>query len=221
MFIHHLKGAAALLLTTGFLSGEVIAFPTLAKASSIAVNLGSGGLENNFLEEGPATIGWAFHVSRTLLVTDLGYFSAAPSGLLEAHQVGIWTSDETLIVSAVVPSGTTATLDQGFRFVPVSPFELGVGDYVIGGFSDPNMDEFRFQVPSVTTLPGLTVNGPRYVYFPDLAFPFVDPGPFYKFGYFGPNLEANVVPEPPTAFLILPVMIGGLLLQLRHRKELR
>jgi hypothetical protein len=64
------------------------------------------------------TFGWTFTLTGTLTVTDLGWFDFGGNGLAASHDVGIWASDGTLLVSATVPSGTTGGLIGAFRYTP-------------------------------------------------------------------------------------------------------
>jgi hypothetical protein len=66
--------------------------------------------------------GWQFTVgSNPIEVTELGYQDFGSDGLVASHQVGIWRlSDESLIGSVAVPSGTVGTLEGFFRYAALS-----------------------------------------------------------------------------------------------------
>ena len=80
-------------------------------------------------------------------VTQLGVWDQGNDGLAEAHSVGLWTSTGTLLASAIVPSGTSASLYNGFRYMNIAPLNLSAGTtYVLGVYDDAlNTDEITFQ----------------------------------------------------------------------------
>ena len=83
--------------------------------------------------------GWEFSVSGNITVNELGYYDSGDDGLNRSHEVGIFRlSDNTLLTSATVPSGVGATLDNGFRYVPVPNTFLGPGSYAIMGLHECN-----------------------------------------------------------------------------------
>jgi hypothetical protein len=166
-------------------------------ASTIAVLPGSGGFQNPTF--GNTTLGWGFSLVDPVTVTDLGYFDGN-GGLTDAHPVGIWNSVGTLIAEATVPSGSTASLVSGFRFVPIAPVVLGPGAYSIGGASLTSPDPVRFDVSSVTTVAGLSF-GPAHLFTQanSLTLP-TTPVPEFVDGYFGPDFMVSgpvtTIPEP-------------------------
>ena len=78
-----------------------------------------GGALDNYSQY---TLGNIFTVgSDDLLVTKLGYADLSNGdGLIDNHQVGIWNMDGTLLGSVMVPSGTSATNYNDFRYVPLA-----------------------------------------------------------------------------------------------------
>ncbi len=190
--------------------------------STIAVTPGSGGLQNAAWNA-DTTLGWQFSLSSTISVTDLGFFDADGDGLANDHGIGIWTSVGVLQGSAVVPAGTSAALLDGFRFVAVTPFVLGPGDYAIGAFgAADSTDEFLFALSGSVTMPGLTLGAAVQSPFSEtsLAFPSVLRA-FASEGYFGANFLAEVdsnidpIPEPSTLSLLALALGVG---YLRRRK---
>ena len=111
-----------------------------------------------------STFGWSFTANSDINVVDLGVFDDSQNGLTDSHQVGIWDSSGTLLVSATVPSGTGATLDDQFRTVSVSSTELLAGQkYFIGTlyttFNDPLLlqgDALNFATASQITYDNAT-----------------------------------------------------------------
>lgn len=160
------------------------------------------------------TTGWGFSTSG-LTVTALGYFDDGQDGLLNAHDVGIFAADGTLLVSATVPQGVAGTLNADWRFVEITPFTLDAGSYVIGGFSngyDPIVVAGAASASPEITLGSLS----WYTFGGSLSFP-TSTGNVYL----NPNFEfdrvvtpATATPEPST--FALGVAIGLVALRLRR-----
>ena len=74
------------------------------------------------------TIGTEFTVGpQDLLMLRLGVYDAAGDGLSFAHQIGVWrVSDQNLLTSVTVPSGTGAALVEDWRFVALAASGLPV-----------------------------------------------------------------------------------------------
>jgi hypothetical protein len=193
-------------------------------ADTIAVVPGSGGSQNSAWN-GNVTIGWQFTLTSSVTVTQLGFFDAGADGLADPHETGIWDSSQTLLGSATVPSGTAGTLLGGFRFVPVTAFLLGPGEYTIGAYGNQTSpDEFAFGLSGSTTIAGLTLGGgvQSGSVLNTLTFPGQVNG-FATEGYFGPNFaisddrELSAVPEPSTIVLVATALgLAGLLRGKRH-----
>jgi hypothetical protein len=188
-----------------------------ATAATIAVELGSGGFENaNYGSN--STLGWGFTLTAPLTVIDLGYYDGGDAGLIDPHPVGVWDSAGDLLATATVPSGTAATLMSGFRFVAIAPLLLGPGAFTIGAYANATSpDPFRWQVPSVTTVAGLSFGTANlFIHADTLARPTTPADVFGPSGYFGPNFlvgTPTAIPEPGaigTTLTGLAVMIGVL-----------
>jgi uncharacterized protein DUF4082 len=78
------------------------------------------------------TVGYAFSVSSPIRVTDLGLWDSWNDGFAGQHAVAIWTSTGTQLVQTTIPAGTPGKLIDGFRYLPIAPFILAPGTYVIG-----------------------------------------------------------------------------------------
>ncbi len=74
-----------------------------------------------------------------IAVTQLGVFDQGGDGLVNAHAVGIWAADGTLLASTTIPAGTVATLVDGYRYMPISPVLIPPG-------ASPIPNPFRFLV---------------------------------------------------------------------------
>lgn len=182
------------------------------------------------------TLGWTFlhdGPGYTIHLTKLGVVDGAGDGLDASHRVGLWTLDGALLASATVPAGTAASLEDGYRYVPVGPVELMPGAYVVGAHyerSDPDA--------TLSYLNAVPVVGPqlrlefgvlgigRYAVGPELAFPTnrtASPGEGQAPPVLlQPNFQYTtaLAPEPWTGALAL---IGSALLvsrsvQSRHRR---
>jgi hypothetical protein len=169
-------------------------------ASTIAMVTSGGGAGFNSVDS--YTTGWSFTLSDFIAVTSLGFYDVDQDGLDNTHDVGIFDSTGTLLVSATVPSGTAGTLNAGFRMVSITPFALGPGSYVIGGFSDASTDGILVD-PLFITAPGITtIDTGVYDYGSTLVFPGTSTsseGP--PVAYASVNFEFDEVPEPSTLLL--------------------
>lgn len=197
----------------------LIAVAATGYGGAIAVTPGSLGSQNSQWN-GDATIGWQFSVTAPISVTELGFFDAGGDGLADSHPVGIWNSSGTLLGSITIPSGTGATLNSGFRWVPISPFGLGAGDYVIGGYGlATSTDQFQFELTGSTTIPQIVLGAAVDVKATGLTMPDSIVSNSTE-GYFGPNFMATVastVPEPSTFFLFGLGLVGLGLSRKRNR----
>lgn len=125
--------AATVAAVTLLLSSAALADPVPAVVHQLQTN-GRGAVIPDY------TLGWDFQVAQEVRVFDLGFFDMLETtagsigdGLFEAHAVGIWLEDGTLVVSAVVPDGVQADEQDGFRYVAVPEVVLAPGvTYVIG-----------------------------------------------------------------------------------------
>ncbi len=84
-----------------------------------------------------ATVGWEFTPSCDIWVTELGFSDISPDGLSYSHTVGIWDENQQLLVSQVIPDGTTATLLDEYRYMAIAPLQLAAGQTFIIGASVP------------------------------------------------------------------------------------
>jgi Domain of unknown function (DUF4082) len=188
--------------------------PAIASIIAVLPN-NTGGFQNSNYGSN-VTLGWGFTLADAVTVTDLGYFDGN-GGLTDAHPVGIWNSIGDLVAEATVPSGSTADLVSGFRFVPIAPVVLGPDTYSVGGYANATSpDEFRFEVPLVTTVPGLSF-GPANLFTQadSLTQPITPADAFSQDGYFGPDFMVSSptgVPEPSDigiSLLALAAIVMG------------
>ena len=163
-----------------------------------------------------STKGWAFTISSPVLVTQLGLWDQGNNGLNTSHLVTIWTSTGTLVAQATIPSGTGASLTDGFRYVSITSVLLPAGSYTIGGFysAGPGGDRFARNASTITTASGVTYMGSRSRR--GFAFP---KGNFFGNvnSYFGPNFQFTV-PTPDSGSTASLLGFASLCLAALRRK---
>ena len=166
-------------------------------ADTIAVIPGVGGFQSHQYN-GNVTFGWQFTLSSTVTVTGLGYFDAGNDGLFDSHPVGIFDGNGVLLVSATVPSGTSGTLQEGFRFTTAATTVLGPGFYTIGGYANgTSLDDFLFGTSGAATISGLSLGAAVQGNFgpTSLTFPYIAVGSYANQGFFGPTFRVRLAPD--------------------------
>jgi hypothetical protein len=184
---------------------------------------------------GAFVLGWQFTVNpaNSLLVSSLGWFDDSNNGLTQAHTVGIYNSVGALLVSAVVPTGTSGTLFNGYRYTSITPFMLTNGQsYTIAGTNTSDIWAYGgTPAPGTTGLTfdsNITVSSNPSVLNANggatLAFPTVKPNQPTGYKFFGgPNFriggtQSASTPEPGTMALFVGVATAGLFLLRRRVK---
>jgi hypothetical protein len=193
------------------------AAPLTATAASLGVDITENG--NGIPFTNPEfTIGWAFDVTTSVNVTALGVWDEASNGLNEAHDVGLWAADATLLASTTVPAGLAADsavasavgLGQ-WLFEDIPALTLAPGHYLIGSVA--GNDDFRTFEESIALNPALAnLDSGKFAVGAVLQFPALDETAQNPsdFSLFGPNLliEAERVPAPATLLLLGLGLLG-------------
>ncbi len=201
--------ASLLFLVIGLLSGHTFGQSTPALidwTGEVAVQTVTG------------TLGWVFTTNEPIIVTHLGVFDGGGDGLNESHAIGLWRVVDTELVTTTVPSGTAATLEDDYRYVPISGVILDAGQtFVIGAHFTGFQEEIRHPTTSYATDPAITWVEGRNTGFAGgaLTVPtIVNPAP----GTFAMNFKFVPVPEPSS---IAMLVMGGLALlgSVVHRRR--
>ena len=209
-----------------FLVATFIDLAATIPASAVTAVLNDGGGppagHTNFDDAG-----WQFITTAPVSITALGLF--ANGGLVQSHQVSIYSTAGVLQTSVVVPTGLTPDA-QGYVYANLgTPFLLQSGTWLIlASYAKSSPDRMRVGAngtgSSVVVSAPLTFNG-AFVY--SNSFTPVDPnnpapgnnsfGPAASSAaFFGPNFQFTVAPVTPAPSSILLVGIGLTLLLSWH-----
>lgn len=154
------------------------------------------------------TFGYEFTVgSQDISVNALGIWdSSAGVGLIDSHDVGLWDAFGLLLTSVTIPSGNSSTLSaSGFWYEPISGSVTLYANttYVLGAkypVTAPSIDT-GVALATTTSDPEITLGDARRTSSMTFDFPDVIVGGLND-GYFGPNMDYTVVPEPATWSLL-------------------
>jgi hypothetical protein len=190
----------------------------LSKADTIALTF-TGGAPVTYVDNPlPNTIGWEFVLAAPVTVTQMGFYDVGPvnqstywptwigpdgDGLKANHDVAIWdVNSQHQMVSAVLTN--SAQLDQGFRWVSVSPTTLGAGTYRIGASVNDD-DWYFYDTASQTTTSPVSYVGGVYL-LGSFAYP-AEIG-YVNYGRFGPDFQFKPVPLPGAGWLLGSGLLG-------------
>lgn len=206
--------------TSRSLHRVVVRFAVIASFASLSTLHGqiliSGppGFANLFKD----TVGYAFTVKdNPLSAHRLGVFDASGNGLDSMNIIGLWQEGGTLLATAILPSGSSAPLESGFRWFDLTtPVLLNANTtYRIGVQADLEMHPSGFATglvsPDITLIGAVRNNQQGNFSYPGSS-------PFPDQAIAGPNLAYTVVPEPSTVVLVLFGLIAVLLYSRRIRK---
>jgi hypothetical protein len=185
----------ALMITIGSFS-NVSATPTAA------VEWTSYNWDQNMVN---CTMGYSFSVKSDIWVTHLGAFDYQSDGLNSYHDVGIFATTGTLLVSDTVSAGTADPLIGHFRYSELNTaFELTAGNYIIAAtrYGHSYGDNYGYNAQGFFTAPEVNYIESRFSYTPEsLTMPTNTNAGLY-YGVFGGNFMYETVPEPATMLLL-------------------
>lgn len=178
----------------------------------------SGGMEGIHREEG--VWGYDFTVgAMDLLVMSLGVWDRGENGLGVPHPVGLWNTAGDLLAQVTVQAGAESPLKGQFRYEDLfAPVTLDAhASYVLAASFSPNDDDRTLSwTRDVELGAGIaSVGDPLYVLSPGLVFPDTAMDRL-SFGFLGPNMQYQVVPEPGT-FALMGCGVATLLFRNRRR----
>lgn len=153
-----------------------------------------------------STRGFAFDTSIAFTVTHLAFYDFGGDGLGASHEVGLWDPSGTLLVSAVVGSGTSAPLSEDglWRMVDIEDFVIpAASGYVVAASFTANSDHQFSNAPG--TINGITYVGGRGINNNTSVLTY--PTSTFSVGYGGGGL-AVAVPEPSVTLLAVAGMLG-------------
>jgi hypothetical protein len=188
---------------------------------------------------GDGMVGWTFHLQAPLTVTAVGWYDESQVGLSRPFQVGLWLdlvsewftpadSPRQLLgnvdAGITIPGGTTATLLESWRIVPLAtPLTLAPGYYELGGLDSaatPDVIKYVWTdayAPIPPTAPGLTIGAFFYAdsHSPSSTFGFTSAFYAGRGLELGPMLFTSI-PEPCTIGL---VSLGAVMVLLVRRQR--
>lgn len=204
----------------GLVALSALLFATPSQAAQPAFNFTSATTQalSNF------TVGYKFTIgSSDITLSQLGVFDKDGDGLLSAHDVGIWDSTgTTLLTSTTIASGTGATLSGGnFRYNNIANLTLTANtSYLIGATT--GSDEWAYDnYTGLSIDPALTIDENRY----SAGATLIAPGtnnpafPLFSGGNFMFSLgSGSSVPEPGTIALLFASGFSSLGVVARNRR---
>lgn len=164
------------------------------------------------LSVGPGTAGFQFDLFSPVSVTSLGFFDEFGDTVLNnSHQIGLWNvANGALVAQATI--SPEASLRSGFFWQNLAaPLVIPQGTYRLAArYGDIDLDLARALVPSqnVTFNPSAIfvnayISAGTGFEMPSLAVGAVNQG------FFGPNMDFTVVPEPETCGWLAAIGLLG------------
>jgi hypothetical protein len=216
-------------INSGYLWVSTAIFLLVSSAQADTSAFTSAGFTTNQPASFTGTRGWNFQVNNSypydaISITELGVFDSGGDGLDNPHQVGLWTTDGTLLASATVPAGSLAPLVDGYRYVSIAPvtvtkiFSATFGYIIAAQYSAGDTDDLVTPVSGALSTGVFPLTGSfpaigRYGLGPGLPFPNQPTIPMEGSigpGFWEPNFQFVAVPEPSVfAFFALGSLLLG------------
>jgi hypothetical protein len=207
---------AVFLTLAPFVGGSVVAAPVL--------DFTNGSEQRAFAAD--ATVGWKFTVASgsTITIGGLGVFDIGKSGLINSHDIGLWTGDGTSrLASATINNANSVHVASNsaagdwLSTSLKSPLSLTAGDYVVGATYVANDADHFMALATVSTIPGVTFGGARLVAGSGLLFPSMSSET--TGGFFGPNLFTTPPVPEPTSLILFGSGLAALAGRIAWRKR--
>jgi hypothetical protein len=149
------------------IASALMALPLMAQPAALvdftSDNSGFIWYGNNSGCEGGCVLGFTFSLSAPVSIDGLGVYDAGFDGLVNTHQVGLWTSGGSLLASTSAgpgSSGEASAAGGGYRYGNVSPVTLGAGTYIVAAlYQTGHTDPVVFQAGGIFS----NVGGASYV----------------------------------------------------------
>jgi Domain of unknown function (DUF4082) len=164
----------------------------------------TGGVQTAAVAGNDDTLGFSFDVITTTTISGLGFFDAGSDGLINSHQVGLWTAGGTLLASATLDNSSNivaSTSNLGdWRETDIGLLTLNLGSYVLGAFYrdvSVSAEDDAVVVANASSVSGVSYGHTRSG-FPGFTFPNVDQS-VADAGTFGPmafTSRSATAPEP-------------------------
>lgn len=189
----------------------LLLFTSSARGEQTAAILNPGVTEGIWNSDGPFTLGFAFRVNKPIRITAVGVFDSFDDGLINPHDLALWTITGTEIFSATVPAGTASELVDRFRYLPIEGLILAPDfDYIIAAANfGMHTDHYLATSPVDQSSHRITLFSSRSIYTASgaLAFP-TRIEPHSTPAWFGANFRFVAVPEPSSFTLFALAMLG-------------
>jgi hypothetical protein len=199
-----------------------VAAVTTAQASTISPIIDiSGGADIPVVGGSNVTSGFAFGVASSLVISGLGLFDVGADGLINAHEVGLWTSSGTLLASAMVTNSanvvaSTDSLGEWLE-VNIAPVTLAAGSYVLGAFyfnANTHTEDDAVWMTTASSISGVSYQNGSVLVSSTFGFPNESiPATSSDARIFGPMAFTGAsVPEPGSFALFLcgAALLGAL-----------
>ncbi len=199
-----------------------------ASADSIALEIDQAVLPAHQTYWGGAE-GYEFTVNSEIAVTALGKYGFNNTSVLDegGHgdpRVAIWNVEtQAKLAEVTIPDGTSLVSDGGgyakVAFVALdSPLTLNPGTYMIAAefFNVAGAEKTTRYI--LSSMPDPVITQGNGFYSANLAWEYPATDAENALGYFGPNFQYHVIPEPTTLIMLLTGIFGLVAFKCYRRK---